>query len=128
MPEIYGQSFVNETLNIESFKASYATVLEKKNITLGGKKISSMMALMGLKKDDGTIDKNVIFLYFTLENGLYYMIETENYNSEKKAISTALTLFVKNLKIQQDLQLIHKTQYVNSAGSFDILPGMNLLK
>lgn len=115
-------------MNIETLKATFSTVLEKKNVTLGGKKVGTMLALMGEKQTDGTIDKNVVSLYFSLENGLYYMIDTQNYSSEKKAINAALTLFIKNLKVKPNLQIINKTQYTSVAGSFNVSDDMNLLK
>ena len=96
-------------------------------MTLAGKKIKRMLAFIGEKQDDGTVDMNVVSITFDLGSTSFF-IYTNKYATEKRSINAALTLFVKNFQIKKDLPLIDKERYSTSIGSFDIIPGMNLGK
>lgn len=128
LTQIYGKKKIHSNIDLEKLKETYGTVVEKKNITLGGKQINRMLALIGEKKSDGTIDKNIVSLYFGLSNGMNYQIETANYGAEKKALNSAISLFVKNLQIKKELPLIEKSAYSNVPVSFEIIPDMNMVK
>lgn len=124
--EVYGKKLALSELNIEKLKGSYAKVVEKRDFTFGGKKINRLLAFVGEKKSDGTVDNDVLSLYFNLSNGVNFQITTDKYNSEKKAINSALTLFVKNFKIKKDPSIIDVARYKDSIVSFDIIPDMNM--
>jgi len=125
--EVYGKEYINDTTDLVKLHEQYAKVIEKRDITLGGKKIRKMIAYIGEKQDDGTIDKNVVSISFDLGTVIVY-IYTDKYETEKKSINAALTLFVKNFHMKKDLPLIDKARYDTPIGSFDIIPGMNLGK
>lgn len=128
IPEIYGKTNIYPATDIDKLRERYGTVIEKKNVTLGGKKINSMLAAIGKKQEDGTVDKNVLYISFSLSNGVNYSIVTDNYASEKKAVNGALSLFIKKLHIKKEVTIIEKTQFNNSAISFNIPSNMNVVK
>lgn len=126
LDQIYGKVKIGRSIDLDKLKEKFSTVVEKKDITLGGKKINKMVALVWLKKDDGTVDKNFVSLSFNLSNGLSYIIETQNYGAEKKALNSAISLFVKNLQIKKEIPLLNKVTFTNIPASFDVIPDMNV--
>lgn len=123
--EVYGKNYIKQSSDIAKLKETYSTVLERRDAIIGGKKIKNMVALIGKKQEDGSVDKNTLTLIFSLGD-IAYMITTENYGSEKKAVNAALTLFVRNLKIKKELSSQDIGTFKNIAGTFKILPGMNI--
>ncbi len=123
---VYGKNRLSNSIDLDKLKESFSVVVEKKNITLGGKKINRMVALVWLKKEDGTVDKNYVSLLFGLSNGLSYEIATENYGAEKKALNGAINLLIKNLQIKKEIPLLEKLTFTNIPVSFEVIPDMNI--
>lgn len=92
------------------------------DIEKNGKKLDQSFAISGLKKSNGTIDKNYALYGYELD-GIRYMIMSQAHNAEKKDFENADSLFWENLKIKKVNTSIDNRNINIHSGSFTLPKG-----
>lgn len=115
-PYIAGDIYIPYEGDMDTIRESYEKVVTKSGFTLHGKNIDTYISSVGLKKSDGTIDKNIAFYGFDA-NGITFTIHTTANITESKLIGKAIRLFDTNLRFTKKIALSSQTN------SGEILPG-----